>query len=213
MFDPKIVEEVLLQSGINPVMCANIIKTIKLKHKTPCASGPHHMQIDPSMLTANNTANCETTAPPEFGTDGMPIILEIVNPNKPFKAPTYGSQHAAARDIYAAESIAILPGATVMVSTNFRMQVPVGWKAEIYPRSGMAAKHSIIIPNSPGKIDADYRGEVMVLLHNLGVETFQVNVGDRIAQMEINPYLTWQPMVGKVDMTVRGEGGFGHTGK
>lgn len=201
MFDPKIVEEVLLQSGIDPVMCANIIKTIRIKHNN-----------EREVLRASSQ-NQQSQPNPKDDSGGMPIILEIVNPNKPFKAPTYGSQHAAARDIYAAEDIAILPGATVMVSTNFRMQVPVGWKAEIYPRSGMAAKYSIIIPNSPGKIDADYRGEVMVLLHNLGVETFQVNVGDRIAQMEINPYLTWQPMVGKVDMTVRGEGGFGHTGK
>lgn len=129
--------------------------------------------------------------------------------------PAYETEHAAGMDLRAAvtESVQLAPGQRAMVSAGIRIALPPGTEAQVRPRSGLAIKHGISMVNSPGTIDADYRGEVKVLLINHGQEPFTINRGDRIAQMVIAPYFQakWE-VVASLDETARGEGGFGHTG-
>lgn len=111
------------------------------------------------------------------------------------------------------EDVVLSPGDIRLIPCGFYMAVPVGYEAQVRPRSGLAIKHGITLPNAPGTIDADYRGEVCVILGNIGRETFTVTRGMRIAQMVITPVT--QANVAEVetlDETARGEGGFGHTG-
>ncbi len=129
--------------------------------------------------------------------------------------PQYMSAHAAGMDVCAAcaEDVEIAPGAIRLVPCGFYMAVPVGYEAQMRPRSGLAIKHGIILPNSPGTIDADYRGEVCVILGNIGPETFVVKRGMRVAQMVIAPVTVAEVKeVEALGDTARGEGGFGHTG-
>jgi dUTP pyrophosphatase len=127
--------------------------------------------------------------------------------------PRYMSAGAAGMDLVAAEDATLEPGETKLVSTGLRIAVPEGYEAQIRPRSGLALHHSITIPNAPGTIDADYRGVVKVILHNLGKSPFHLRRGDRIAQMIITKVerAEWEEMDELPD-TKRGEGGFGHTG-
>ncbi len=129
--------------------------------------------------------------------------------------PAYESDAAAGMDLRAAvtEPLTIAPGARAMVPTGIRIALPAGTEAQIRPRSGLAIRCGISMVNSPGTIDADYRGEIQALLINHGQEDFVIERGDRIAQMVIAPVLQadWEP-VDTLDDTVRGEGGFGHTG-
>jgi dUTP pyrophosphatase len=125
------------------------------------------------------------------------------------------SAHAAGMDVCAAcaGEMTLAPGEVKAVPCGFFMAVPVGYEAQVRPRSGLALKHGIIVPNSPGTIDADYRGEVCVILGNLGRESFRITRGMRIAQMVIAPVASAEvEEVTELDDTVRGEGGFGHTG-
>jgi len=112
------------------------------------------------------------------------------------------------------EPVAILPGQTLLIPTGFSIAVPPGHEAQIRPRSGLALKHGIGVLNSPGTIDADYRGEVKILLTNFGQEEFVVRRGDRIAQMVIARHerAAWEERA-SLDETDRGSGGFGHTGR
>ena len=129
--------------------------------------------------------------------------------------PDYQSAHAAGMDIHAAvaEPLVIAPGQRMLVPTGFTMAVPEGYEAQIRPRSGLAYKHGLSVPNAPGTIDADYRGQVKVLLVNLGSEPVTVTRGMRIAQMLIKPVprVTWD-VVDQLPSSERGDGGFGHTG-
>lgn len=111
------------------------------------------------------------------------------------------------------EPVVLAPGARALIPTGLRIQLPRGFEMQIRPRSGLALRSGITLLNSPGTIDADYRGEVGVILVNLSDTPFTVNDGDRIAQMVLARYcaVQWQP-VGDLDKTFRGEGGFGHTG-
>jgi dUTP pyrophosphatase len=125
------------------------------------------------------------------------------------------SDHAAGLDVCAAceGDVTVQPGQIRLIPCGFYMAVPVGYEAQIRPRSGLALKHGIVLPNSPGTIDADYRGEVCIILGNIGQEAFTVSRGMRIAQMVIAPVTPVQiEPVEQLDDTVRGEGGFGHTG-
>jgi dUTP pyrophosphatase len=129
--------------------------------------------------------------------------------------PKYMSHAAAGMDLYAAvsETIVIKPGERKLVPTGFKMAMSEGYEAQVRPRSGLALKNGISVLNTPGTIDADYRGEVGVILINLGQEDFKINRSDRIAQMIINK--VEQPTIEEVkdlDETKRGSGGFGHTG-
>ncbi len=129
--------------------------------------------------------------------------------------PRYMSDHAAGMDVCAAckADVTIAPGDVKLVPCGFYMAVPVGYEAQMRPRSGLALKHGIVLPNSPGTIDADYRGEVCVILGNVGRDEFVVRRGMRIAQMVIAPVTQADVAeVDELDATDRGEGGFGHTG-
>ncbi|MET1053845.1 MULTISPECIES: dUTP diphosphatase [Pedobacter] len=130
--------------------------------------------------------------------------------------PQYETAHAAGMDMraFTPEEIVIKPLQRILVPTGLHIELPVGYEAQIRPRSGLAYKHGISIVNSPGTIDADYRGEIKVLLVNLSDTDFVVNNGDRIAQMVIAKHETvsWES-VEELSDTARGEGGYGHTGK
>ncbi len=146
-----------------------------------------------------------------------PIILEMARTpgNEDVPLPRYMSAHAAGMDLCAAcrEDVVLEPGGIVLVPCGFTMAVPVGYEAQVRPRSGLALRNGITLPNSPGTIDADYRGEVQVILANLGRDAFTVRRGMRIAQMVIAPVARAEVVeVETLDATVRGSGGFGHTG-
>jgi dUTP pyrophosphatase len=116
-------------------------------------------------------------------------------------------------DVVAAEDLDLAPGQRHAVATGFRIAIPEGYEVQVRPRSGLALKHGISVPNTPGTIDADYRGEVKVILINLGSESFSIRRGERIAQLVPAPVTQarWVE-VEALDKTVRGEGGFGSTG-
>lgn len=141
--------------------------------------------------------------------------INIIN-NSGHPLPQYETAHAAGMDIRAAieTEITIKPLQRVLIPTGLYMELPVGYEAQIRPRSGLAYKHGISIVNAPGTIDADYRGELKVLLINLSDTDFLVNNGDRIAQMVIAKHETidWNA-VEELNDTARGAGGYGHTGK
>ncbi len=128
--------------------------------------------------------------------------------------PDYATPGAAGMDVVAAEDIDLAPGARHAVATGFAIAIPDGYEVQVRPRSGLALKHGITCLNTPGTIDSDYRGEVKVILANLGQEPFRVVRGERIAQLVPAPVLraTWHE-VGTLDETARGAGGFGSTGR
>lgn len=129
--------------------------------------------------------------------------------------PTYGSIDAAGADLYAVTDspVTIAPGQTVLIHTGIAMAIPHGFVGLVYARSGLATKHGLAPANKVGVIDADYRGELMVALHNHDIETRTVSHGDRIAQLVIAPYMTAQFVQAEtLDNTRRGDGGFGSTG-
>ena len=116
-------------------------------------------------------------------------------------------------DLHAAEAVTLEPGQTKLVPTGLSIEVPPGYEAQVRPRSGLALKHSITIPNAPGTIDPGYRGEVQVILHNLGKTAFQVHPGDRIAQMIIARYEGVEWVEDELAESTRGAGGFGSSGR
>jgi dUTP diphosphatase len=130
--------------------------------------------------------------------------------------PRYMTPHSAGMDIYAAvkKDIVLEKGEIALIPTGFAMAIPEGFEAQIRPRSGLAVKHGIGLINSPGTIDSDYRGEVMIPAINLGTKKYTLKRGDRIAQMLIKRvYHAGIEVVEQLDKTVRNTGGFGHTGK
>ncbi len=130
--------------------------------------------------------------------------------------PSYESEFAAGMDIRAAleEPFELKPGRRALIPTGLKMALPAGYEAQIRPRSGLAYRNGITMLNTPGTIDADYRGEVKVLAVNLGQETFKIEHGDRIAQMIIAPIVQGNVQeVEELPDTERGEGGFGSTGR
>ena len=110
--------------------------------------------------------------------------------------------------------LSLAPGARELVPTGFAIALPPGYEAQVRPRSGLALRHGIVLPNAPGTIDSDYRGEIGVILMNLGAEPFVIRRGDRIAQLVVAPVVAvgWDE-VSALDDTERGAGGFGHTGE
>jgi len=132
--------------------------------------------------------------------------------------PAYQSAHAAGLDLLAAvtdaEPLTLLPGRHALVPTAIAIALPEGFEAQVRPRSGLAAKHGVTVLNSPGTIDADYRGEIQVILINHGTEPFIIGRGERIAQMVIAPVVQAQLVpVATLPETDRGSGGFGSTGR
>ncbi|MEC3912076.1 dUTP diphosphatase [Sphingobium sp. CR2-8] len=127
--------------------------------------------------------------------------------------PAYATAHAAGMDVVSAEELVLQPGGRHAVATGFAMAIPEGYEVQVRPRSGLALKHGISLPNTPGTIDADYRGELKIILINLGDAPFPIARGDRIAQMVAAPVqIARFTEVADLDATVRGEGGFGSTG-
>lgn len=144
----------------------------------------------------------------------IPIRLRRLPHGHGLPLPAYATTGAAGMDIVAAEDIALAPGARHAVTTGFAIAIPDGYEVQVRPRSGLALKHGITCLNTPGTIDSDYRGEVKVILANLGDEAFQVTRGERIAQLV--PAAVTRAEVTEVDTlddTARGAGGFGSTGR
>ena len=141
--------------------------------------------------------------------------VKIVN-HSPYPLPSYATALSAGLDLRAdiSEPITLQPLQRAMVPTSLFIALPEGYEAQIRPRSGLAAKHGITVLNSPGTIDADYRGEVRVILVNLSQEPFDIVPGERIAQMVVarHEQVEWEP-VETLDATERGAGGFGSTGR
>ena len=128
--------------------------------------------------------------------------------------PAYATAGAAGMDVVAAEDLDLAPGARAAVATGFALAIPAGYEVQVRPRSGLALKHGITCLNTPGTIDADYRGEVKVILANLGDAPFPVRRGERIAQLVPAPVLhATLAEVDALDDTDRGTGGFGSTGR
>lgn len=127
--------------------------------------------------------------------------------------PAYATDGAAGMDVVSAEDVTIAPGARHPVATGLSMAIPQGYEIQVRPRSGLAFKHGIAVPNTPGTIDSDYRGELKVLLINHGTEDFAIARGDRVAQLVLAPVVqaAWAE-VDELDATERGAGGFGSTG-
>ena len=142
-------------------------------------------------------------------------MIAVIN-DSPYPLPEYATSQSAGLDLRAhlAEPLLLNPGERAMIPTGLRMALPPGWEAQVRPRSGLALKQGITVLNSPGTIDADYRGPVGVILINHGADSFSVEPGERIAQLVFARFeqAVWQP-VKELDQTERAEGGFGHSGR
>ena len=142
------------------------------------------------------------------------ICIKVVNKGHQ-QLPAYATPQSAGMDLRAnlSESVTIRPMQRLLIGTGLHIALPEGYEAQIRPRSGLALKHGITVLNTPGTVDADYRGEIMVLLVNLSDPDFTVNDGERIAQMVIARHEQGRMVpVEQLDQTERGEGGYGHTG-
>lgn len=146
-------------------------------------------------------------------TDPIRIAIKRLPNGGGLPIPAYASAGAAGMDVVAAESLRLGPGARHAVATGFAIAIPEGYEVQVRPRSGLALKHGITCLNTPGTIDSDYRGEVKVILANLGNEPFEIVRGDRIAQLVPAPVQrATLDEVEELDDTDRGSGGFGSTG-
>lgn len=142
------------------------------------------------------------------------IKVKIINKSG-HELPVYETPSSAGMDVRASlkEPVTLKPLQRALIPTGLRIQLPRGYECQIRPRSGLALRHGITLVNTPGTVDADYRGEIGVIVINLSDEPYTINDGERICQMVITDYthVTWEP-VERIDETVRGEGAFGHTG-
>ncbi len=142
------------------------------------------------------------------------VLIRRLSSAEGLALPAYQTEHSAGMDFCAAEPLTLAPGERGAVSTGFAVAIPDGFELQVRPRSGLAARHGVTLTNAPGTIDADYRGEIRILLINHGGETFQVERGERIAQAVLAPVTraVWEETAELPD-TQRGAGGFGSTGK
>jgi dUTP pyrophosphatase len=143
----------------------------------------------------------------------VPVSIKRLPHGEGLPLPAYATAGAAGMDVVSAEEVTIAPGARHAVATGLAMAIPQGYEIQVRPRSGLALKHGITVPNTPGTIDSDYRGELKVILINLGAEPFAIARGDRVAQLVLAPVVqaSWDK-VAELDATERGAGGFGSTG-
>jgi dUTP pyrophosphatase len=142
------------------------------------------------------------------------IALKRLPHGEGLPLPAYATAHAAGMDVVAAEDVTLRPGWRHAVATGFAIAIPEGYEVQVRPRSGLALKHGITCLNTPGTIDADYRGEVKIILANLGTAVVALARGERIAQLVPAPVQRAAFVeVQELDETVRGEGGFGSTGR
>lgn len=145
--------------------------------------------------------------------DRIPVRIKRLPHGEGLDLPAYATDGAAGMDIVAAEDITLRPGARHAVATGFAVAIPPGYEIQVRPRSGLALKHGITVPNTPGTIDSDYRGELKVILINHSDADFPIRRGDRVAQLVLSPVTVagWEE-VEDLDATARGSGGFGSTG-
>lgn len=143
----------------------------------------------------------------------VPVPIKVLPHGEGLPLPAYATDGAAGMDVVSAEDVTIAAGARHAVATGLAVAIPHGFEIQVRPRSGLALKHGISVPNAPGTIDLDYRGELKVILINQAAEAFDVRRGDRVAQLVLAPVTraSWLP-VDELDETERGEGGFGSTG-
>ncbi|HVN88080.1 MAG TPA: dUTP diphosphatase [Candidatus Binatia bacterium] len=143
------------------------------------------------------------------------VAVQRLRPTADLPLPAYATHAAAGMDLCADldTTIVVQPGERRLIPTGLAIQLPAGYEAQVRPRSGLALRHGVTLLNSPGTIDADYRGEILVLIINHGSEPFPIARGDRIAQLIVAPVtrVEWRP-VASLETTPRGSGGFGHTG-
>ena len=149
--------------------------------------------------------------------ENVPVRLEILPHGRGLPLPAYQTPGAAGLDMIAALTddapLTIKPGGRALVAAGFRLELPAGYEAQVRPRSGLALNHGVTVLNAPGTIDADYRGEVKVLLVNLGTASHTIRRGDRIAQLVVQAVARARlEVVDELETTERGEGGFGSTG-
>ena len=144
------------------------------------------------------------------------LDVKVFN-NSPNELPKYETPGAAGLDLKSAVNYILKPGEYKMIPTNMHIKLPDGYEAQVRPRSGLAVKYGISVVNSPGTVDADYTGQIGVILINHGADPFEIKIGDRIAQMVVNKVeqLNWVPVdsIEALGETERGQGGFGSTGK
>ena len=142
----------------------------------------------------------------------VPVRIRRLEHGAGLALPAYSTEGAAGMDVVAAEDVTIAPGARHAVATGLSVAIPEGYEIQVRPRSGLALKHGITVPNTPGTIDSDYRGELKVILINHGPEPFPIARGDRVAQLVLAPVTQaqWEE-VEALDDTARGAGGFGST--
>ena len=143
----------------------------------------------------------------------MKIRIQRLRPEAQLPDYAHGPLEDAGLDLHAAEDALLEPNVPVMVPTGLAIEVPPGCEAQVRPRSGLAARHAIILPNSPGTIDPGYRGEVRVILLNLGRQAYQIHRGDRIAQLVVARYEAVEWEESDLSETKRGAGGFGSSGR
>lgn len=143
----------------------------------------------------------------------IPVKVKRLPHGEGLPLPAYATPGAAGMDVVSAEDVTLAPGARYAVATGLALAIPQGYEIQVRPRSGLALKHGITVPNTPGTIDSDYRGELKVILINHGPEPFVIARGDRIAQLVLAPVVqaAWHE-VEALDATSRGAGGFGSTG-
>ena len=141
------------------------------------------------------------------------ITVKIWREANTIKIPEYATPGSAGVDLCSMKYCILKPGELALIPTGIRLAIPEGYEGQIRPRSGLALNHRVIIPNTPGTIDSDYRGEIMVMLLNMGTDPFSLSFGDRIAQLVFVPvaHANFEP-VKELDQTKRGTGGFGSTG-
>jgi dUTP pyrophosphatase len=143
----------------------------------------------------------------------VPVPVKILPHGEGLALPVYATDGAAGMDVVSAEDVTLAPGGRHAVATGLAMAIPPGFEIQVRPRSGLALKHGISVPNAPGTIDSDYRGELKVILINHGAQPFEILRGDRVAQLVLAPVTraAWLT-VEELESTERGEGGFGSTG-
>jgi dUTP pyrophosphatase len=145
--------------------------------------------------------------------NGLKIRIRKLRSDAQIPRYAHGPEEDAGMDLHAVESVTFAPGETKLVPTGLAIELPSGYEAQIRPRSGLALKYSITLPNSPATIDPGYRGEIRVIVQNLGREVFTVQPGERIAQMIVARYEAVEWEEGDLADSVRGEGGFGSSGR
>lgn len=165
--------------------------------------------------TAAGTETDDSVAEDPQGRERAAAGIRVIVDADPAHFPRYASAEAAGADLRAAvdKAIRLEPGERVVVPTGVKCAIPEGYEGQVRPRSGLAARHGVTLVNSPGTIDSDYRGEIGVILINHGGEAFEIQPGERLAQLVIAPVVRADFVLGTPEESLRGAGGFGSTGR